>query len=191
MEQWYRAAGAIDNSAITDRECHGTDDARLWRHAHGHESGNQRGERLGLLARSAESRHSRSLGHGNQRSEKSDAHASGHRVAYGRVSGEKLEERRYLVSSCQIQRRELRIRNWELKWHSKLNAQFLNPNSRLCLFPPISVAGLQDSAWMSDPDRWAGRFDRRSRFFPPSDYRSADRKSQCWWSSRRHQPREE
>ena len=50
MEQWYRAAGAIE--IVRESVGHdGSVDARVRRHAHGRQSGDERRESLGLLAR--------------------------------------------------------------------------------------------------------------------------------------------
>ena len=91
MEQWYRAAGAIDVIRARRRRRDGRVDARLRRHAHGRQPGDQRREPVGLLARGAEPRRARRLHDGHERRPQPDAHGAGACVAHRRVPGQELE----------------------------------------------------------------------------------------------------
>ena len=96
MEQWYRAAGAIEvqrNPLGTMGPSH----PRLRRHADGRQPGDQRRQSLGLLARGAEPRRARRVGDGHQRRPQPDADAAGAGLADGRSPGEELEVDRGVV----------------------------------------------------------------------------------------------
>ena len=76
---------------------HGTLDPRLRRHAHGQEPGDERRERVGLLTRGAESRHSRRERHGNDRRPQSDADSASARLANSQAPCAAVEHDRQVV----------------------------------------------------------------------------------------------
>ena len=88
--------GREDGGARAARH-HGPLDPCLWRHPHGRQPRDQRGQPLRLRARGAEPRHPRRLRHGHQRRPQPDPDRAGAGLAHRRASAAQLEHDRELI----------------------------------------------------------------------------------------------